>query len=135
MPVVIEEKGTSLVRGWLEEDPHIATWAMTRLEIASALDRRYRQGLLSFADRTRALARFAALFRAWDEVVDVVPVVERALALLGRHSLRAADAAQLAAASLLAEDDPASLRFACLDRRLAQAAHAEGFTVLTWPAA
>jgi hypothetical protein len=47
--------------------------------------------------------------------------------------LRTADAAQLGAALVVAEEDPRILPFACLDRRLADAAAREGFDVLTWP--
>jgi len=57
----------------------------------------------------------------------------RALPLLARHPLRAADAAQLGAALLVADPDPASLVMVVLDRRLAAAAEREGLVVLTWP--
>ena len=60
-------------------------------------------------------------------------VRSRAVALLARHPLRAADALQLASALVLAEGDPSSLEFVCLDNNLADAAEREGFTVLSWP--
>ncbi len=63
--------------------------------------------------------------RYWDEVTGLHAVRARALALLGRHTLRAADAAQLAA-----EDSPTALTFVCLDEGLAAAADREGFRVL-----
>jgi hypothetical protein len=73
------------------------------------------------------------LAKSWDEVVDLFAVRARALSLLARHDLRAADAAQLGAALLAAEDHPASLTFVCLDDRLAAAAEREGLRVLTHP--
>ena len=76
------------------------------------------------------MARFDRLAAAWDEVSDLIAVRARALGLLARHDLRAADAAQLGAALLAAEDDPASLEFVCLDQRLADAADREGLRVL-----
>ena len=46
------------------------------------------------------------------------------------HDLRAADALQLAAATVAAESDPASLELISLDRRLLEAARREGFPVV-----
>ena len=80
--------------------------------------------------RRQCLDGFANLARRWDEVVDLFATRSRAVALLARHSLRAADAAQLAAALLVAEDDPAGLEFVCLDERLAVAAEREGLRVV-----
>ena len=51
-------------------------------------------------------------------------------ACLRVHPLRAADALQLAAAIVAAEDQPADLPFVTLDDRLALAAEREGFTVV-----
>jgi uncharacterized protein len=45
------------------------------------------------------------------------------------HSLRAADALQLAAAIIASEARPASLQIVSLDDRLIDAARREGFTV------
>ncbi|MFZ1888102.1 MAG: hypothetical protein WAU33_08715 [Candidatus Binataceae bacterium] len=46
------------------------------------------------------------------------------------HPLRAADALQLGAAIVAAEEEPMSLEFVTLDRKLADAAAKEGFRVL-----
>lgn len=126
VPLVIDEPRTTLVRAWAAQDPLIITWAWTRVELASAVERRARDGSISAAERREALARFAALAEAWDEVTDLLAVRSRAIPLLGRHPIRAADSAQLAAALLLAESDPASVEFVCLDERLALAAEREG---------
>ena len=53
--------------------------------------------------------------------------------LLARHSLRSAEAAQLASALLVSQPDAASLPVVCFDQRLAEAAEREGFRVLGWP--
>ena len=132
VPLVVAEAGSELARGWLKDDPAIVTWSLTRVEIAGAIERRARQDLIDTGQRRRLLERFRSLFGLWDEVTDLLPVRERAVSLLARHSLRAADALQLAAADLAAEGDPTSLDFVCLDRGLAQTAEREGFTVLTW---
>ena len=55
----------------------------------------------------------------------------RAIAILGRHPPRAADAGHLAAALCVADDDPSTLEFVRLDQRLAEAAEREGLRILT----
>lgn len=130
VPLVIAERETKLVRAWAEEDSEIVTWAWTRVELASAVERHAREGTVTSAQRREALKRFTEIADAWDEVTDLLPVRQRAIQLLARHNLRAADSAQLAAALLAAESDPASMTFVCLDERLADAAEREGFEVL-----
>ena len=79
------------------------------------------------------LERVERLARETHEVMDLPAVRARALPLLARHALRAADAAQLGAALLIADPEPSSLTLVVLDRRLAEAAEREGLKVLTWP--
>ena len=130
VPLAIAETESPMVGGWLEDDPTIVTWACTRVELASAVERRARRGEISREQRRAALARFEELAALWDEVVDLFPVRVRALSLLARHPLRAADAAQLGAALLAAGEDPSTLTFVCLDERLALAAEQEGLRIL-----
>ena len=133
VPLIVEEKTSSLVRRWLREDPIIVVWALTRLELASAIERRAREGMLSSATRQEALDRVARLTGDAHEVSDMTAVRTGGISLLARHPLRAADAAQLSAALLVAEMDPASLTMVVLDQRLADAAAREGLRVLTSP--
>ena len=134
VPLVVNEPVTKLVRSWADDDPSIVTWAWTRVEIVGAVERRARDGSLTRAQRREALARFEALAEAWDEVTDVLAVRARAIPVLARHALRAADAAQLGAALLVTEPDHGAVPFVCLDERLATAAEREGLTVLSRPA-
>ena len=55
---------------------------------------------------------------------------ETATRFLRVHPLRAADALQLAAAFVVAENRPSSLELITLDDRLGDAARKEGFKVL-----
>lgn len=130
VPLVIREPATDEVRDWLRQDPVVVTWAWTRVELASAVERRARLGELDRCQRRACLDRFADLARRWDEVADLHSVRARALGLLARHPLRAADAAQLGAALLVCEGDARALPFVCLDEQLASAADREGFRVL-----
>ncbi len=130
VPLVATEPRSEEVRGWLAEDPDIVTGAGTPVEVASAIERRVREGSLGCRERRSILARVRVLAEAWDEVVGLSAVRTRALGLLARHDPRAADAARLAAALLAADPDPRSLPFVCLDDRLAVAAEREGLRVL-----
>ena len=133
VPLVVQEKGSALVRGWLREDPGVILWGLTRLELASAIERRAREGLLKAPERNRALDRLERITADAHEVSDLAAVRVRGVALLARHPLRAADAAQLGAALLVADPDPSSLAMVVLDQRLANAAEREGLRVITWP--
>ena len=130
VPLAVAEPATETVRAWLRDDPIVVTWAWTRVEITSAVERRTRQGELSRLERRACLDRFGELAGAWGEVTDLHAVRTRAVALLARHPLRAADAAQLGAALVTAEDDPELLTFVCLDEQLALVAEMEGLRVL-----
>lgn len=130
IPLIVAEEASTRIRRLFRDDPMIVTWAWTRVEIASAVERRAREGSLSRRMRAECLERFGRLADQWDEVVDVAAVRIRAMQVLARQSVRAADAAQLGAAMLLSEDDHASTEFVCLDQKLALAAEREGFRVV-----
>ncbi len=130
VPLVVTERESNWARERLAEDDRIVTWAWTRTEIVSAIERRTREGALSRMQRRKALARFDAFASHWDEVTDVLAVRSRALGLLARHPLRAADAGQLGAALLVHEQLAQPLTFVCLDQRLSLAAERESLRVL-----
>jgi hypothetical protein len=130
-PLVVNEERTEEVRSWLAEDAMIVTWAWTRVEIASAVERRVREGRFTRPMRRQVLDRFEALWESWDEVTDVLAVRAKAMAVIARHPLRAADAAQLGAALAIGEQMPEGLTFACLDHRLNEAAEREGLRILS----
>lgn len=106
VPRVVAEPNSGVARTWLSEDDQIVTWAWTRTEIVSAVERRAREGSLSRPRRREVLRRFEAFAGSWDEVTDVLAVRSRANALLARHPLRAADAGQLGAALLNRNGSP-----------------------------
>ncbi|MBN1610226.1 MAG: type II toxin-antitoxin system VapC family toxin [Polyangiaceae bacterium] len=132
-PLLFEEAGSELVRVWLEEDADMVLWGLSRLELVSAVERRAREGVLDAAARAAALLRIDRMANDAHEVTDLSAARVRAMALLARYPLRAADAAQLGAALLVADPDPFSLTMVVLDRRLAEAAQREGLRVLSWP--
>ncbi len=92
--------------------------------------RRELEGALTRANAARALVRLAGLEARWSEIVPGNLVRARARRLLAVHSLRAADALQLAAASVWRADDPVGAGFVCFDEQLSRAAEREGFALL-----
>ena len=133
LPLIVKEPGSELALTWLREDRDLVVWGLTRLELASAIERRAREGLLRGPERSAALRRAQRIADDAHEIVDLAAVRARGVAVLARHALRAVDAAQLGAALLVADPDPASLTAVVLDRKLASAAEREGLRVLTWP--
>jgi hypothetical protein len=129
VPLFVAEATSDAVRSWLGEDSVIATWAWTRVEIASAVERRTREGELSREQRRSIMSRLDGFSATWHEVVEMLAVRSRATSVLARHPLRAADAAQLGAALHVQEQLGAQLQFVTLDQRLAEAAEREGLTV------
>jgi uncharacterized protein len=84
----------------LRDDLSLTVWCLSRVEIASGITRRRREGLEA-ADVEAARSRLRLLLERWDELWSVETVRERALRLLETHPLRAADSLQLAAALIL----------------------------------
>jgi len=123
-----EERSPETLRVY-REDVEQAVWCLTEVEIASALSRRVREGIEP-DDERGARAQLGFLMTHWMEITSLESVRGRALRLLATHSLRAADALQLAAAIVSCDEQTDSLPFVCLDDRLADAARKERFPVL-----
>ena len=130
VPLVVEEPASVACRTLLRRDSAQVVWWSTRIEVLSALWRQHRLGRLDRQALRAAETRLHKLAARWAEVDAAPPVRQAAERLLRVHSLRAADALQLAAALVTAEQAPARLPFVSLDRALGGAAEAEGFSVL-----
>ncbi|MDP2605491.1 MAG: type II toxin-antitoxin system VapC family toxin [Deltaproteobacteria bacterium] len=130
IPLFIAEQGSVRAKTWYREDPEIIVWTLTRVELLSAVARRRREKPAS-ARRLATVRR--DLLRAWErwsEVTAIEIVRRHAERVVERYPLRAADALQIGAAILAAEDDPAGLEFVTFDENLGNAAGREGFRVL-----
>jgi predicted nucleic acid-binding protein len=130
VPLLVDETATTATLAEYRQDPEQAVWWATEVECVSALARLERDGHLDSSAVRDALERLGWLAAAWLEVQPVDRVRRVATRLLRLHPLRAADALQLAAALILAEDEPASVEVVTLDDRLAQAAEREGCRVV-----
>jgi len=129
-PLIAAEPTRDHLLKLLEQDSDMLAWWGTPVEIASALARREREGLLTADDVTAALTTVHALAESWHEIVPSDSIRRSAERLLRAHPLRAADSLQLAAALIAADHDPTALEFVCLDGRLTRAAQREGFVVV-----
>jgi uncharacterized protein len=130
VPLFVAELSSDAVRQEFERDPELVVWWGTELECVSTLARQERDGDLTAASFADALRRLDALAGAWREVQPVGRVRQIATRLLRVHPLRAAEALQLGAAIVASEEQPATLPFVTLDKRLARAGEREGFAII-----
>lgn len=128
LPLFVSESGSDRARRWIQEDPTVIVWALTRVELLAAFARRRRER----ASPGLAVARREAVARAeeWTEITALDLVRRHAERLVEVHPLRSGDAVQLAAAVVAAQGAPTSLTFVTFDDRQATAAAREGFLVL-----
>jgi predicted nucleic acid-binding protein len=129
-PLLIAEASTRRLQALAARDPDILVWWGSKVECASALARLERDAALDPPAVALAFDRLKQLAAGWHEVDPSDIVRETAARFLRVHPLRAADALQLAAAFIAAEQRPQSLEMLTLDDRLASAAQKEGFAVI-----
>jgi predicted nucleic acid-binding protein len=105
---------------------------LARVECRSAVERLAREGALNAAARRRSFAKIDKLLAAFDIVAFSADVEIHALAVLGRYPLRSLDALQLSCALSVCPPSDTAPRggLVCCDRQLAEAAVAEGFSLV-----
>jgi hypothetical protein len=130
VPLCLTEPTSEQIQKILREDEDIVVWWATRIECLSAFERRRREGILPAEAALNAKGVLASLASGWSEVLPGELVRRRAERLLATHALRAADALQLAAALIWAEEAPEALDVISFDQNLREGASKEGFTVL-----
>ena len=130
VPLLVNEQASAQSRELLRADGEIATWWLSKVECASALNRLARDGQIPERNLRDCLSDLEILADSWVEIQPVGEVRSIALRLLRVHTIRTADAMQLASAIVLAREDRHATEFVCYDRRLGEAADREGFSVL-----
>ena len=130
----IEEIGSGRVAD-LVRDPerdHFAILEVSRVEFHSAVRRRERQGDISSAETADVLAQLDSDLQSLFVVQPMTAaVLEEAVAIIGRHPLRAYDALQLAGCIALNTGvGSQGFFFVCADEELLDAAMAEGIGVI-----
>jgi uncharacterized protein len=127
IPLCIEEPNSKAVRGIIEDDSAMAAWWGSPVECFSAFARLRREGALTPKEEDRIRQLLTTIAETWTEMKPSHDIRDMTARILLLHPLRAADSLQLAAALVWAGKNPKGQRFACLDRRLREAARKEGF--------
>jgi predicted nucleic acid-binding protein len=129
VPLLIEQARSPRVDQWWREDSDVVLWALTPVEVTSALWRLVRGSAIEEALALHAEDRVGELVGASHQVTALDEVTQVARRLLRVHPLRAAEALQLGAAMYWAGGQPEGRIVHTLDDRLALAARREGFDV------
>jgi len=129
VPLVVRQSASARADRWYVDDPDVAIWTLTTIEITSALWRLRREQALTEDDVRAAESRAEELASGSFIVADVDSVKPLAVRLLRVHALRTADALQLGAALVWSGGRPQGKTLHTLDERLALAARREGFSV------
>ena len=130
IPLCLKEPMSETVMRLMKADEDIVVWWATKVECLSAAARRRREGVLSHQVERSVGEILSVLSAKWSEIQPTEPVRQRATRLLAMHPLKSADAFQLAAALIWAQERPLGLEVVCLDQNLREAALKEGFTLL-----
>ena len=121
------ETGTPLAVALWEGGDNLLTSRIADIEVRAVLAAAERIGRIDAAPSAKARERWDELWPGLGKVEVTPQIADAAGALADRRPLRAADAVHLASALLVKEGSPL---FAVWDRRLANAARAEGLNVL-----
>jgi predicted nucleic acid-binding protein len=130
IPLMLPEPETRALGTLLKADPVIAAWWGTRIECAAAIARLERERRVTGQHMAQARSRLDLLADQWIEIAPSPQVRDQAERLVRVHTLRSADAHQLAAALVASQHRPGSLELVTIDQRLADAARREGFRLL-----
>lgn len=128
-PLLVDERSSGFFKRLLAEDPRIIAWFYTPTELRGLIHRKLRDGSISRDEGIEAFSRLVRQEGAWLIVDAHGDVRDLAHELLDKHALTSGDALQLAAAVTAAQGYPRSHHFVVIDKGLAKAAEAEGFTV------
>lgn len=130
IPLIAQEPRSDALRRLLEQDAGMVVWWATRVECVSAISRRAREGTLAPEGEASASGLLNDLSGSWTEAQPTARLRTLAEQALTVHSLRAADALQLASALIWCGSQPQGRPFVCLDDRLRKAASRSGFVLL-----
>jgi len=125
----LAEAGTDAVLDLFNQASTVAASRLTWLEITSVLARRAKQ-----LPQTDAEEVFRSLDEDFAVLIEIVElkhsVMTEARAIARRHALRSGDSIQLASVKEAKTNYGLGLQFVASDRRLLEAARAEGLSVL-----
>jgi predicted nucleic acid-binding protein len=126
----VSEPGSDELLRWTGEAEAVGTATITRAEIAAALAKAARLGLVRRED---ALGAHQTFRQEWPDFIRLPvndPILDRAADLAWNHGLRGYDAVQLAAAVSWRDALETPVRFATFDRQLWTAAGRSGLAAV-----
>ena len=129
----VAEAGSAQVEALIGEAQATGTAVLSRAEVAAALAKAARVGLVTRESALKALQSFNV---DWEHLIRLQfgePLAARAATLAWEHGLRGYDAVHLATALVWRETLGETLTVATYDRELWRGAQASGLS--TWPAA
>ena len=129
----VAEAGSAEVEALIGEAQATGTAVLSRAEVAAALARAARVGLVTRESALKALGSFNA---DWEHLIRLQfgePLAARAATLAWEHGLRGYDAVHLATALVWRETLGETVTVATYDRELWRGAQASGLS--PWPAA
>lgn len=125
----VEEEYSDMVKEWVRKAEAVSTCRVAYPEAVSAFNRRFNSGDLSGDDYKLVFKRFS---HEWERFVALDFDEIEAGSLVKKHGLRGFDAVHLSAAKLLkSENNDISISFSSFDKKLNEAASAEGLIVLS----
>ena len=128
----IAEAGSPEVEALIGEAQAIGTAVISRAEVAAALAKAARIGLVTRAAGTKALQVFNTDWEHFVRLQLSEPLAARAAALAWEHGLRGYDSVHLASALVWSETLGETVAVATYDRELWRGAKASGLSA--WPA-
>lgn len=129
VPLCCSQTASAQGRQLRRDLKRMVVWWGTPLEARSAFARLVRDGDINADERVAAVNLLGQLRATWDEILPSETLRLLAEELPDAHRLRAADAAQLAAALVWCRERPRKRPFVCFDERLRTAASELGFVV------
>jgi len=124
------ETGSEDVRRWIEDAELTATSLITRAEVAAAITRAVRMGVLEEQSARRMIDEFRTDWVSLNRIPVTEDLVARADRLACEFGLRGYDAVHLAAALTWQENLNFPVTLATFDKELADAARQSGLAVL-----
>jgi predicted nucleic acid-binding protein len=130
IPLLLTEPRTPEILEIYRQDPAMAVWCLTPYEIWAAIARRRKEGRLRSPDIRTLRVRLSALARDWTVIRDPDAIGKTAYRILDVHGLGPAQAIQISAALAIVGGSADEIPFVTLDDRVAQAAIAEGLSIM-----
>lgn len=129
VPLCCFQAKSQTLRQLLRKYEIVAWWASS-IEANSALNRLFRENVISQNAFAQSVKRLEILKDTWREVLPTEKVRELSTGLIETQNLRTLDALQLASALVWCFEKPKGRIFVCCDDKLSESAKKIGFKVL-----